>query len=364
MTGAGLPDLVAKAFEAASHPDGMKDFLAGAVDFFGAQQGAILTTPMHSAAPEIHPVTFGISPENLSDWLSTCKEPDSMFTRLAQLSPGDAMLINGDNHGTASPSMHTLGGVVSIDDRSRCCIALGREASHPPFSEPEGETLRTLLGYFRRAVVVNTRFINMSAEHHNAVSVLDQAPRAVIILGQNGQPTYQNFEATRVLNKCDGLAVNETEIIIDDDETRTKVHEFLEQIRDSKPDGFNAHRLITVIPRLSGGAPYKLIMYALPLRYAHGILNAGQGLAVLLIYDPDTLINLNASLLHNFYNLTRAEAALAQSMFMGNSLPEASNELGVSINTTRTQLRSIFKKVGVHSQGALLQEFAKSVIQG
>ena len=91
--------------------------------------------------------------------------------------------------------------------------------------------------------------------------------------------------------------------------------------------------------------------------------HVGQGLAVLLINDPETLVDLNASLLHNFYNLTRAEAALAQSMFLGNTLPEASNLLGVSINTTRTQLRSIFKKVGVHSQAALLQEFAKTVIQ-
>jgi len=362
MTGAGLPDLVAQAFEAASHPDGMTSFLAGTAEFFGAQQGAILVTPTHDISAEIQSVSYGITQQHLQDWLSTRDEPDSVFARLARLSPGDALLDTGSHHDSQHQSMHLLGGIASNDEQNCCCMVLWREASHPPFSEPEGETLRTLMSYFRRAIAVNTRFINISTEHQNAVSVLDQAPRAVIILGQNGQSTYQNMEATRVLNKCDGLAVHNSKIVIDDDDARAKIFTFLEQIHTTKPNQFNTHRLITLIPRKSGGAPYKLIMYTLPTLHSPSILNSVHGVAVLLIYDPETLIDLSTSLLHNFYNLTRAETALAQSMFMGNSLPEASKQLGVSINTTRTQLRSIFKKVGVHSQAALLQEFAKSDI--
>jgi DNA-binding CsgD family transcriptional regulator len=362
MTGAGLSDLVAKAFEVAGDTDGMTEFLAGTAGFFCAQQGAIMIAPRHNLSACL-PITFGISPDLIHAWCSTRNDPDSIFSKLTRLRPGDAVLENGSDHDPHHPSMHLLGGVASADERNRCALVLWREASRSPFSEPEGETLRALLGYLRRAIDVNSRFINIFAEHHNAVSVLDQAPRAVIILGQNGQPTYQNLEAIRVLNKNDGVTATETGITIDDDDTQTKIMTFLEQIRTPQTDQFNTHRLITIIPRKSGGAPYKLIMYALPLQKSQAILNEGQGLAALLINDPDTLVDLNTSLLHNFYNLTRAETALAQSMFLGNSLPEASNLLGVSVNTTRTQLRSIFKKVGVHSQAALLQEFAKTVIQ-
>jgi len=283
---------------------------------------------------------------------------------LTRLHPGDALLEYDGNIDPDRPPMHLLGGSVFSDEDKRCAIVLWREADRSPFTEPESETLRMLIGYYRRAIDFNTKFANIFLEHQNAVSVLDQAPRAVIILGQNGQPTYRNLEANRLLGKNDGLKENESGIMIDDEPTREKVMNFIEQVRSPKGDQFNSHRLITIIPRKSDGPPYKLIMYALPRNLSQTIFDADQGLAVLLINDPETLGDLNTSLLHNFYNLTRAETALAQSMFLGNSLPEASEQLGVSINTTRTQLRSIFKKVGVHSQAALLKEFAKNVIQG
>jgi len=367
MTGPGLPDLVAQAFEAACDADGMAEFLAGTANFFDAQQGSILISLPHDSS-ECMPITYGISPERIKEWCSSRADSASVFGQLIRLRPGDALLENGTPHNgpnnRENRAMHLLGGVVTADEYNRCAIVLWREADRPPFSEPESETLRTLISYFRRAIEVNTRSGNIFTEHQNALAVLDQEPRAVIILGRNGQSTYQNLEATRVLGKHDGLSVDASGITIDDEDARAKVAVFLDRLRAADSDQFKAHRLITVIPRNSGGAPYKLVMYALPSQNSQTVPNLGQGIAVLQIYDPETLIELNTSLLHNFYNLTRAEAALAQSMFMGNSLPEASNQLGVSINTTRTQLRSIFRKVGVHSQAALLQEFAKSVIQG
>ena len=363
MTGAGLPDLVAKAFEAACDADGMAEFLAGTAGFFGAQQGAIVIARRRNP-DNFLPIVFGMDLDKFRERYASRDESDSTFGKLARLRPGDALLEDGDDHDPGRRTMHLLGGLVTLDDNNRCSMALWRDSGNAPFSEPEGETLRALIGYFRRAIDVNTRFVNIFTEHKNTVSVLDQAPRAIIILGQNGQPTYQNLEASRILSKNDGVFENESGITIDDSAADEKVSVFLEQIRSTETGQFSTHRLTTIIPRKSGAAPYKLLMYALPFERSQAMLNIDQGLAVLLIYDPETLLDLNTSLLHDFYNLTKAEAALAQSLFMGNSLPEASNRLGISINTTRTQLRSIFKKVGVHSQAVLLQEFAKSVIQG
>ena len=120
----------------------------------------------------------------------------------------------------------------------------------------------------------------------------------------------------------------------------------------------------TVIRRKSSEAPYKLLMYALPFKPSQAKFNVNQGLAVLLIHDPKTLQELNTDLLKDYFNLTPAESTLAQSLFLGNSLPDTSEQLDISINTARTQLRSVFSKVGVHSQAALMREFAKSIIQG
>lgn len=362
MTGNGLPDLIAKAFEAACDTDGMTEFLEGTAGFFGAQQGAIVICPLQ-APTNILTITFGIAPERIREKFAARAQPESAFGRILALRPGDALAQNG---GGKPPQRvrHLLGGLVTIDEHNLCIMALWRQRDQPPFSEPERETLCALIGYFRRAINVNKRFVHIHTQHKNAVAVLDQAPRAVIILDQDGCPTYRNFEATRVLSKDDGLSLTEAGLTIADTVARDKIQGFLQQIRGVEPGQFHADRLSTVIPRQSGGTPYKLIMYGLPFEPAQALLNPSHGLAVLMIFDSETLLDLNKNLLHDFYNLTPAETALAQSLFMGKSLPEASDHLGISINTTRTQLRNIFKKVGVHSQAALLQEFAKSVIQG
>jgi len=364
MTRAGLPELVAKAFEAACDADSMAEFLAGVAGFFGAQQGAILISPLHNPS-DMLPITFSIEPERIREWFADGDKPGTGFNKFAPLRTGDTVLENNSHHQPDhQPNhrlTHMLGGVVTFDERNRCFMVLWREADQPPFSGPEEETLRALMCYFRRAIDVNTRFVKIYCEHQNAIMVLDQAPRAIIILGQNGQPTYQNLEATRVLSKNDGLTMDQSGITIDDEDANRKVSTFLEQIRGEKPAQFNAHQLATVATRKSGVAPFKLIMYALPYKPTQALLNSDQGLAILVIYDPESFNDLDTSLLHNFYKLTRAEASLAHSLFIGQSLPEASDQLGISINTTRTQLRSIFKKVGVHSQAALMQEFAKSV---
>ena len=80
-----------------------------------------------------------------------------------------------------------------------------------------------------------------------------------------------------------------------------------------------------------------------------------------MIYDPSSGLDLEVSVLENIYKLSSAEARLAQALYHGYRLPEASKSLGISINTARTQLRGVFKKVGVQSQAALMQEFAQGI---
>ena len=45
----------------------------------------------------------------------------------------------------------------------------------------------------------------------------------------------------------------------------------------------------------------------------------------------------------------------------GSGVRDTARVLGISINTARSQLRGIFKKVGVKSQSGLVKEFAKAL---
>jgi DNA-binding CsgD family transcriptional regulator len=60
-------------------------------------------------------------------------------------------------------------------------------------------------------------------------------------------------------------------------------------------------------------------------------------------------------MLTELFALSRAEGRLAALLLEGRSLRQAAEELGVSLNTVRTQLRKLFEKTGSSRQGALIR---------
>ena len=65
--------------------------------------------------------------------------------------------------------------------------------------------------------------------------------------------------------------------------------------------------------------------------------------------------------LRQLFEFTPAEAALALLLANGLTLDEASDELGITRNTAKSHLSSIFSKTGVTRQPKLVQLILKSV---
>ena len=61
------------------------------------------------------------------------------------------------------------------------------------------------------------------------------------------------------------------------------------------------------------------------------------------------------------FDLTRKEAELAMCLTNGRSLREAAVDLGITLNTARAHLRSIFAKTGIDRQARLVRAILRSV---
>jgi len=374
MPGTGLSDLVARAYEAACDTAGMGDFIENTAAYFGAQQCALTICPNADPAALI-PITHGIPGDEILALFAERTRPATLFAALERTPTGQTIALDdyprpdGPQNLPARrrsdvqlESVNVLAGVVVADDSNRCSLMLFRDKASGDYSPSEHEALQSLMGYLRRAIELNKRFVKIFTEHQTALSVLENEPRCIMVLGQDAQVTYQNQAARNLLEKNDGISLQDELFAVDDADAREKIEAFLEIARTADQSDPDTRRLMIVVPRRSPGSPLKLFMYKLPFDRQQAALNSSQSLAVALVYDPSTMSQLNESLLRNFYGLTQAETALAQALFDGRSMHDASAHLGISVNTTRTQLRSIFKKVGVHSQGTLLQELANSFI--
>ena len=63
--------------------------------------------------------------------------------------------------------------------------------------------------------------------------------------------------------------------------------------------------------------------------------------------------------LRTAFRLTDAEARLATQLARGASLEQVADQFGIGKETARSQLKSIFTKLGVHRQGELVAVLAK-----
>jgi DNA-binding CsgD family transcriptional regulator len=75
--------------------------------------------------------------------------------------------------------------------------------------------------------------------------------------------------------------------------------------------------------------------------------------AILAISDTDSPQAAAVSTLHDVFDLTAAEASLAVAIATGKDLEAFSRERGISKETVRNQLKSVFLKTGTNRQAQL-----------
>ena len=75
---------------------------------------------------------------------------------------------------------------------------------------------------------------------------------------------------------------------------------------------------------------------------------------LLVTFDDAYLIGLRVYTAARVYSLSPAQQSLARSLATGADVTSVAQELGVSVNTLRTQLRRMFEKTGTHNQAALI----------
>jgi len=74
-----------------------------------------------------------------------------------------------------------------------------------------------------------------------------------------------------------------------------------------------------------------------------------------LLHDPARRVKPPVKRLRALFGLTGAEATLAQGLLDGRRLAEIAASRDVSVETVRTQLRSLFKKTGASRQADLMR---------
>jgi DNA-binding CsgD family transcriptional regulator/PAS domain-containing protein len=295
--------------------------------YFGARDLWI-----QKAAPLVH-----------EGWLATSQEICSFEELSRSEFYNDYLRANG-----IGP--HALWGVLE-NSRSRIVNVGLYRSLRRPYGDKDIELLRFLAPHIVRAFRLHLHLSELKARADNLHHAMDQVAIAIILLGDQGRILHTNHKAGQLLAENDGLKMVQGRLQAERASENSELeHLFVQAQATSRGTGLGPGGAISISRRLRP-ALHALIS---PVRNV-ALDSATPVHAVVFVSDPSQKVRPPAVILRALFGLTPAESRLALLLCDGHTPPQIADLIGVSTNTLKTQLTSIYRKTGTSRQSQLVR---------
>ncbi|WP_433769880.1 helix-turn-helix transcriptional regulator [Pseudomonas putida] len=254
---------------------------------------------------------------------------------------------------------HILGADINTSDGAQCRIRISRGRDEKPFGNEEKALLTHFIPHLERSIKIHMQLNRIEAERNLYAGAVNQMAVGTIILDEAGKVLQTNQVADRLIAEKDGIKLVNDGLQVgtarDTQEFRRLVKQSLLSQKRSNPSVVEAMR----VQRPSGKADLGIIVRSVPL--ADWSEGKQCPTVAIFISDPEQQSTAPQEIVRALFDFTPAETQLAMLLANGLTLDEASEELGISRNTSRAHLRSTFSKTGVTRQTMLVRLILRSV---
>lgn len=224
-------------------------------------------------------------------------------------------------------------------------ITLCNDTRHGEFSDAERSSMRALVPHLRRILEVKDRLQLANVVPRSLLDTTDRLSFATLFLGADLTILEASRAAADLLAARDGIHADGNRLGFVRGGDAAAFVRMLDTSTSLRGDA-DCH----VVARRRG-PPLSLLV--LPIAATQSPWLGVPARWMVLVFDP-----LHAKLpdrhrLQLALGISAAEAALAQLIASGQSVTQAALELGITRNTARTQLKSIYSKTGTRSQSQL-----------
>lgn len=235
--------------------------------------------------------------------------------------------------------------IISVPNGDNLIFSIEREFLKGPVEDEAISRLNLVRPHLARAALLSAR---LGFERARAMAQAIQAVGlAAAVLQGSGRPITMNgmFEKLipdTVTDRRDRLAL-----------VNPESDRIFESALAKLDSGTKRVEVLSIaIPAVSKRPP--MALHLLPVcGTAHDIFS--QAISIIIVTPVDRKASPDAELLEGLFDLTPTEARVARAITQFRSLEEVASSHGVSINTVRNQLRSIFAKTGTGRQAELVQ---------
>lgn len=244
----------------------------------------------------------------------------------------------------ASHGLRWFAGIRVATDEDLWCLAIQRTIDQGPFSEAEKHQFAALSDRLSASAAL-ARALG-SATAAGALQAFEISGKAVVLINRLGEAYRLNKSAEQLLRG--DVRVEKRRLVSNDLGATTALNRALHELMWQHIGG----GLSQPIPLPRRG---KRPILAYPIKLANLAANAlADCQALVILIDLDKQPHTSETALRTAFNMTAAEARLAGRLAAGESLEFATEQIGISKETGRNQLKGIFLKAGVKRQSELV----------
>lgn len=238
-------------------------------------------------------------------------------------------------------------------------VSRGRDAE--PFRKADREFIRAIVPHLERAIRLHVRLNKIESERAIYAGAVEQLALATILLDENGSVLSCNRMAEQLVSREPDVRIEQGQLYVGSAEDTAELQRLIASVLSQQRQGGPAVVEAMRIEREEDYADLGLVVRPVPA--AEWSEGRSVPTVAIFISDPEFGAEAPVQVIIRLFGFTPTEAQLSLLLADGLSLDEASEALGISRNTARTHLRSIFNKTGVSRQTLLVRLILKSVAQ-
>ncbi|HEX4861266.1 MAG TPA: hypothetical protein VFV07_08520 [Rhizomicrobium sp.] len=233
-------------------------------------------------------------------------------------------------------------------------LNVARSRKRDGFGQAEIETANRLHPHLSRACNLSRRLTGMRSVDSGLKEYADRCTDGIFLVDRTARVAYMNGAAEALLKGARGLVQRHGVLRAASEHGTRKLHALIARAaaKDDRSGGAAS------LERETGRA---LSVTVMPVSPARVPIVCQTATVLLSVHDPDEKLAASDERLRLLFNFSRAEARLAVQLLEGRSLKEGAERLGVSINTVRSQLASLFAKTDTARQAELLRLLTASI---
>ena len=250
---------------------------------------------------------------------------------------------------------YAAGGFIAKFGDSVLYVGAQRSTKRGHFDKHEIDILKTITPHLKRAVEINFHINKLEDQLLVTSSIMDNVSVGIITITKDLIPLQVNSIADSLIKGPSEITLRHGQLHSNNHHNNNALNTLLNKATSS-----DTPQSGTLSIYEKNGQMTHLLVIPVNRECAAQHLDDSRTAAIIFIGAQIKHKKLSKQIISMLYGLTPQEARLATSLAQGYSLEEITQSHGVSINTTRSQLKSIFNKTGVKRQGELI----KTILSG